>query len=56
MAVFGPAGAKAEEALANIASQKKTDELETEYEAECVDFEAGYDVCIDVARATTTER
>lgn len=46
---------KAEEALANIASQKKTDELETEYEAECADFEAGYDVCIDVARATLTE-
>lgn len=46
---------KAEEALANIASQKKTDELETEYEAECADFEAGYDVCIDVARATITE-
>ena len=46
---------KAEKALANIASQKKTDELETEYEAECADFEAGYDVCIDVARATLTE-
>lgn len=46
---------KAEEALANIASQKKTDEIETEYEAECADFEAGFDTCVDVARATLTE-
>jgi hypothetical protein len=46
---------KAEEALANIASQKKTDEIETEYEAECADFEAGFDTCVDVARSALTE-
>ncbi len=46
---------KAEEALEDISRQKKTDELETEYEAECADFEAGFDTCVDVARATLTE-
>ena len=46
---------KAEESLEDISRQKKTDELETEYEAECADFEAGFDTCVDVARATLTE-
>ena len=46
---------KAEEALEDISRQKKTDELETEYEVECADFEAGFDTCVDVARATLTE-
>ena len=30
---------------------KRTNELETEYDAECADFEGGYDACIDRARA-----
>ena len=38
------------EALRNIAAQKKTTELETEYDVECADFEGGYDAIIDVAR------
>ena len=38
-------------ALAEIARQKKTTELETEYDEAVADFEAGYDACIEVARA-----
>jgi len=41
--------------LAEIARQKKTDELETEYDVEMADFEGGYDLCIDRARATLSE-
>lgn len=37
-------------ALEDIAKQKKTDELETEYDVEVADFETGYDTIIDVAR------
>jgi thioredoxin-like negative regulator of GroEL len=47
--------AKAVEALREIARQKKTDELETEYDVEVADFEGGYDLCIDRARATLAE-
>ena len=43
--------ATATEVLGDIAKQKRTDELETEYDVECADFEGGYDACIDVARA-----
>ena len=39
-----------EEAINDIARQKKTDELETLYDVEVADFEQGYDDCIDVAR------
>jgi len=39
-----------EAALEDIAKQKKTDELETEYDVEVADFETGYDTIIDVAR------
>lgn len=39
------------EALRDIAKQKKTTELETEYDVEWADFEGGYDAIIDVARA-----
>ena len=39
------------EALSDIARQKKTNELETEYDAECADFEGGFDACVDRARA-----
>lgn len=39
-----------EAALTDIARQKKTDELETEYDVEVADFETGYDTIIDVAR------
>lgn len=39
-----------EAALKDIAKQKKTDELETEYDVEVADFETGYDTIIDVAR------
>jgi len=39
------------EALEEIARQKKTDELETEYNVEVASFEDGYDLCIDRARA-----
>jgi hypothetical protein len=45
-----------EDALREIASQKKTDELETEYDVECADFEGGYDACIDRARAALTQK
>jgi len=38
------------EALEEIAKQKKTSELDTEYEVEHADFEGGYDSCIDRAR------
>lgn len=41
----------ATEALEDIARQKRTDELETEYDVEVADFEGGYDAIIDVARA-----
>jgi hypothetical protein len=41
-------------ALTEIAKQKRTNELDTEYEAECADFEGGYDACIDRARAALT--
>lgn len=40
------------EGLADIAKQKRTDEMETEYDVECADFEGGYDACIDTARRT----
>lgn len=43
------------EALKEIAGQKKTSELDTEYDVECADFEAGYDACIDRARAALQE-
>ena len=42
------------EALGVIARQKKTLELETEYDVECADFEEGYDAIIDIARAALT--
>jgi hypothetical protein len=45
-----------EAALREIASQKKTDELETEYDVERADFEGGYDACIDRARAALTQK
>ena len=47
--------AKAVEALREIARLNKTDELETEYDVEVADFEGGYDLCIDRARATLAE-
>ena len=31
--------------------QKKTNEMDTEYDVEVADFEGGYDACIDRARA-----
>lgn len=40
-----------EAALREIAKQKKTNELVTEYDVEMADFEDGYDMCIDRARA-----
>jgi hypothetical protein len=40
-----------EEALREIARQKKTDEVETECGVEYADFEGGYDMCIARARA-----
>jgi hypothetical protein len=40
-----------EGALREIARQKKTDELDTEYDVEVADFEGGYDMCVDRARA-----
>ena len=43
--------AEAREALTEISRQKKTDEMETEYDVEVADFEGGYDACIDRARA-----
>lgn len=42
---------EAVEALREIATQKKTDELVTEFDVEYADFEGGYDACIDRARA-----
>ena len=42
--------AKLEEALKDIAKQKKTTELVTSCDVEYADFEEGYDTCIDVAR------
>lgn len=47
--------AEAMKALNDIARQKKTDELETEYDVEVADFEGGYDMCIDLARTTLAE-
>lgn len=41
-------------ALEQIAGQKRTNELDTEYDVECASFEDGYDMCIDVARAALT--
>ena len=35
----------------DAARQKKTTELETEYDVECADFEGAYDYMIDNARA-----
>lgn len=43
--------ARLREALERISRQKKTDELETEYDVECASFEDGFDLCVDVARA-----
>ena len=42
-------------ALDEIAKQKRTDELATEYDVECADFEGGYDACIDRARAALAQ-
>ena len=39
------------EALEQIAAQKRTDELVTALDVEFADFEDGYDLCIDCARA-----
>ena len=39
-----------EAALRDIARQKKTDEMDTEYDVEYADFEGGYNAIIDVAR------
>lgn len=39
------------EALEQIAIQKRTDELVTVLDVEFADFEGGYDLCIDCARA-----
>jgi hypothetical protein len=43
------------EALRDISRQNKTDELNTEYDVEFADFEAGYDACISRARAALAE-
>ena len=43
------------EALENIARQKKTDELDTDYGVEYADFEGGYDAIIDEARTAIRE-
>jgi hypothetical protein len=43
-------------ALRDIARQKKTDELDTEYDVEVADFEGGYDSIIDIARAALGEK
>jgi regulator of replication initiation timing len=43
------------EALEKISTQKKTNELDTEYDVEFADFEDGYDMCIDTARAALGE-
>lgn len=42
---------EAVKALREIAKQKRTDELETEYDVEYADFEGGFDDCINRARA-----
>jgi hypothetical protein len=39
--------AKAREGLSEISRQKKTDELETEYDVEVASFDDGYDMCMD---------
>ena len=39
-----------EAALRDIARQKKTDEMDTEYDVEYAEFEGGYNAIIDVAR------
>ena len=39
------------EALGEIGRQKKTNELETEYDVEMADWEGGFDLCVDRARA-----
>lgn len=39
------------EALENIARQKRTDELVTEFDVEYADFEGGFDECVNAARA-----
>lgn len=44
------------EALEKISTQKKTNELDTEYDVEFADFEDGYDMCIDTARAALAEK
>jgi hypothetical protein len=44
------------EALRDIARQKKTDELDTEYDVEVADFEGGYDSIIDIARVAVGEK
>lgn len=46
---------KAEDALAEIAKQKKSDEFDTEYDVEVADFEGGFDSCVDRARAALAE-
>lgn len=50
-----PTMVRMREALEEIARQKRTDELETELDAEHADFEGGYDACIDRARAALQE-
>ena len=50
-AIVGREVAKLREALAEIAKQKLTTEMETDYEADYADFEGGYDSCINRARA-----
>ena len=46
---------KAEVALREIARQKKTNELETEYDVECASFEDDFDLAVDRARAALAE-
>jgi hypothetical protein len=47
--------AELEAALKEIAAQKKTTELVTACDVEYADFEDGYDMCIDRARAALTQ-
>lgn len=47
---FASKNATMQAAIEDIANQKKTTELETEYDVEVADFEDGYDTIIDVAR------
>lgn len=49
--VMAEENARLRAALKEIAGQKKTGELNTEYEVECADFEEGYDACVSTARA-----